>query len=245
MLDDNNFKLSKISLKERYQEHDTVEKDCSCDSEYLLSAMNRVGEVIRQSFHWVPIDELVYLFIDGAGGRGTKDAIIEYTNNLQENLNNQLVFQVPRTPYSNVLDLGVWCGLQTTVEKTHFMRRCEINILVRSVYETCEKGKLNELITKVFNRLKNFLVVIVEGNGGKEMAESKQGKTFRNLDLSIEQLKNIHHEIEDDIDDNIEQFLDEDSMDNYQDNDNNDEYINGRRIIIDEEVYDEIGIGGW
>ena len=77
------------------------------------------------------------------------------------------------------------------------------------------------------------------------MAESKQGKTFRNLDLSIEQLKNIHHEIEDDIDDNIEQFLDEDSMDNYQDNDNNDEYINGRRIIIDEEVYDEIGIGGW
>ena len=125
------------------------------------------------------------------------------------------------------------------------MRRCEINILVRSVYETCEKGKLNELITKVFNRLKNVLVVIVEGNGWKELVESKQGKKFRNLDLSIEQLNNIHHEIEDDIDDNIEQFLDEDSMDNYQDNDNNDEYINGRRIIIDEEVYDEIGIGGW
>ena len=25
----------------------------------------------------------------------------------------------------------------------------------------------------------------------------------------------------------------------------NNEHINGRRIIIDEEVYDEIGIGGW
>ena len=82
MLDDNHFKLSEISLKVRNQEHDTVEKDCFRDSEYMLSAMNRVGESIRQIFHWVPIDELVYLFIDGAGGRGTKEAIIEYKNNL-------------------------------------------------------------------------------------------------------------------------------------------------------------------
>ena len=34
-------------------------------------------------------------------------------------------------------------------------------------------------------------------------------------------------------------------MDNCQDNDNNDEHINGRIILIDEEVYDDIGIGGW
>ena len=45
------------------------------------------------------------------------------------------------------------------------MRRCEVNVLVRSVYETWEKGKLNELITKLFNRLKNVLVLIVEGIG--------------------------------------------------------------------------------
>ena len=90
MLDDNHFKLSEISLKVRNQEHDTVEKDCSCDSEYMLSAMNRVGEAICQSFHWVPIDELVYLFIDGAGGHGTKEAIFEYKDNLQENFNIQL-----------------------------------------------------------------------------------------------------------------------------------------------------------
>ena len=54
---------------------------------------------------------------------------------------------------------------------------------------------------------------------------------------------------EDVIDDSTEQFLDEDGMENYQDNDNNNEHINGRRngrrILIDKEVYDEIGIGGW
>ena len=82
MLYDNYFKLSEISLKVCYQEHDIVEKYCSCDSEYMISAMNRVGEGIRQNFHWVPIDELVYLFIDEAGGYETIEAIIEYKNNL-------------------------------------------------------------------------------------------------------------------------------------------------------------------
>ena len=60
------------------------------------------------------------------------------------------------------------------------MQRCEVNVFVRSVYETWEKGKLNELITKVFNRRKSFLVLIVEGNGGNELVESKRGKKFVN-----------------------------------------------------------------
>ena len=131
------------------------------------------------------------------------------------------------------------------------MHRCEINVLVLYIYETLEMGKLNELIAKVYNRLKNFLVLIVKDNGENELVESKRGKTFCNLDMSIEQLNNIHNdnEGEDVIDDSIERFLDEDGMENYQDNDNNNERINGRRngrrILIDEEVYDKIGIGGW
>ena len=137
--------------------------------------MNRVEESIRKSFHWVPIDELVYLFLDGTGGHGTKEAIIEYKNNLQKHFNIQLVFQVLRTPYSIFLDLGVWCGLQVAVEKIHFMRRCEVNVLVLSIYEILEKGKINELTAKVYNRLKNVLVLIVEDNGENELVESKRG----------------------------------------------------------------------
>ena len=68
------------------------------------------------------------------------------------------------------------------------IRRCEINILVRYVYERCEKGKLNELITKVSNCLKSVLVLIVESNGGNELDDS---------DLSIEQLNNINNNNED------------------------------------------------
>ena len=55
--------------------------------------------------------------------------------------------------------------------------------------------------------------------------------------MSIEQLKNIHKDNKDDIDDSIDQFLDEDGMKNYQDNDNNNRHINRRRIQIEEEVY--------
>ena len=86
------------------------------------------------------------------------------------------------------------------------MRRYEVNVHVRSVYETREKGKLNELITKVFNRLKKVLVLIVKGNGGNGLVESKRGKKISNVDLSIEQLNNIHNvnEDEDVIDDSID-----------------------------------------
>ena len=64
MLDDKRFKVSETSLKVRYQEHATVEQSYYCDSEYMLSTVNKVGEAIRQNLRWVPIDELIYLFID-------------------------------------------------------------------------------------------------------------------------------------------------------------------------------------
>ena len=78
MLDDKRFKVSETSLKARYQEHATVEQGYSCDSEYMLSTVNRVGEAIRQNLRWVPIDELIYLFIDRTGSPWTKETIIEY-----------------------------------------------------------------------------------------------------------------------------------------------------------------------
>ena len=80
--------------------------------------------------------------------------------------NIKLVFQVPRTPHSNVLDLGICCGLQADVEKTYYMRRYTVDTLFRSVYETWEKEGLNEIITKAFNRSKIVLVLIIDDDGG-------------------------------------------------------------------------------
>ena len=84
----------------------------------------------------------MYLFIDDTSGHGTNEVINEY----DKNFNIKPVFQVSRTPYPNVLDIGIWCGLHATVKKTHYMRCCAVEALVRPVYETWEKGELNEVI---------------------------------------------------------------------------------------------------
>ena len=65
------------------------------------------------------------------------------------------------------------------------MRRFDANFFVRYIYETWNTVLLIKSITKVFNGLRNGLVVIVEGNNGNEV-ETKRGKN-RNLDLSVEQ----------------------------------------------------------
>ena len=64
------------------------------------------------------------------------------------------------------------------------MRCCAVEALVRSVYETWEKGELNEVITKLFNRLKIVLVLIIEGDNGNESVETKRRKGFCSLDLT-------------------------------------------------------------
>ena len=126
-------------LKVRYKEGDIVERDCSCEFNYMLSVMMRDGKAIREKFHWVPMHERVYLFKDGVGGHETNEAINAYDKNLMIDINIKFVFQVPRTPYQNVLDIGIWCGLQAAVEKTHYIRRCDVDSLVRLVYESWEK----------------------------------------------------------------------------------------------------------
>ena len=67
-------------MKVRSKQGDIVEKCFSCDSDYMLSTMIRVGQAIRENFHLVPMHEKVYLFIESAGGHGTNEAINEYDN---------------------------------------------------------------------------------------------------------------------------------------------------------------------
>ena len=76
MISDNHSHISNIMLKVRYQEGDIIKRDCSCDSSYMLSTIIQVGKAIREKFHWVPMHERVYLFINGTGGHGTDELIL-------------------------------------------------------------------------------------------------------------------------------------------------------------------------
>ena len=94
------------------------------------------NKAIRESYSWVPMTQKCYLVMDNTGGHGTDSTIEKYTTEMLEKYNIQIIQQVPRSPYTNLLDLGVWCALQARVERTHYMRRCEVGALVKSVLET-------------------------------------------------------------------------------------------------------------
>ena len=57
--------------------------------------------------------------MNNAGGHGTKATIDAYVSLLEEKHNVVCVFQHPRSPATNMLDLGVWMAFQSLVEKLH------------------------------------------------------------------------------------------------------------------------------
>jgi len=172
-----------IFIKVRVEKGEIIEVDCSCDSEYMLAAMDRVGKAIRLAFHWIPKEVLCYLNMDNAGGHGTKLIVAEYTKLLKEKYNIVIIHQVPRSPYTNLLDLGVWCSLQSHVEKEHYMKRTDIHALVGSVGRAWRNASITEAIGRVWGRLRNVLVLIQKDEGGNNLVETMRGKKFRNLDL--------------------------------------------------------------
>ena len=120
--------------------------------------------------------------MDNAGGHGTDNAIIECTNVLKEKHNIEIIHQVPRSPYTNLLDLGVWCSLQAQVEKEHHMKRTDVECLVNSVHRVWEhRGNtsgLDDVITKVWARLRNVLVLVIEGGGGNDLVKKNVAKNL-------------------------------------------------------------------
>ena len=146
--------------------------------------MDRVGEAIRKAYYWVPTTEKFYLVMDNAGGHGTTEAKDNYVGMLLDKYNILVIFQIPRSPYTNVLDLGVWMALQAAVEREHYLKRCNATALVNSVMKTWVDGHLDHAITKVFLRLKPVLCNILEANGANDLVESKRG--LKNKKIKIE-----------------------------------------------------------
>ena len=91
----------------RHQKGDIVEIDINCDSNYMLESMKRVGKAIQEKMNWIPTTKPIYLFIDIAGGHGPANDIELYTTAVLQDYNVTIVKQLPRSPYTNTLDLGV------------------------------------------------------------------------------------------------------------------------------------------
>jgi hypothetical protein len=152
----------------------------------MLEAMRRVGTSMREAFHWVPEDKLVYLCMDNAGGHATNEAIQEYTEELLTRFNIVLIHQVARSCETNTLNLGIWMTLQAAVERVHYLRCDDNDALFRSVQETWDTIDQTQAFSSVWGQLRNVLILIKEDGGGNSLVETKRGKTFRRLDYFLE-----------------------------------------------------------
>ncbi len=114
--------LDDLDLGVRYQRNDKVDIDISCDSNYMVRVMPNIGKRIRECFHWIEKGkkndegewiggQTIYLAIDGAGGHGKKNIVEQYKNDLMDKYNIILVHQIPNSPETNVLNLGIWMSL--------------------------------------------------------------------------------------------------------------------------------------
>ena len=128
--------------------------------------------------HWVELDEPIYLFLDNVGGHGTNETVDKYVAMLKYNYGVIYIHQRPRSPATNMLDLGVWMALQSVVEKLHFHQRNEIGALCRTVTRAWEELDAIKL-TNVYERWKMVLDLILKDDGGDRFIESNRGKLFR------------------------------------------------------------------
>ena len=151
----------------------------------MLENIRKVGKAIREKFHWVPHPQKCYLVMDNAGGHGKEEAITKYTDILETEFDIEIIHQIPRSPETNVLDLGIWCSLQWAMDKLMRGKRGDMEALVQGVACVWEDGAAGELSTafsNVFKRLGRVLHLITEDNGGNELVEKKRGKRWAALD---------------------------------------------------------------
>ena len=119
-----------------------------------------------------------FLYLDKAGGHGSKEVIDKYVDDLREIWNVICVHQRPHSPATNMLDLGVWMALQNVVEKLHYKKRMEMTALCNTVEEAW--GKLETVkLQNVFTRWKMVIDLIIEDNGGDRVVEARRGKLYR------------------------------------------------------------------
>lgn len=168
--------LGDLRLGVRYRDGDKVTNDVSCDSKWMLETMGEVAQAIRAAYHWIPADQIIYLVMDNAGGHGTDKAVEAYTKQLLDEHKIEIIQQVPRSPETNVLDLGIWMSLQSAVEKEHRNMRHDANALNETVMRVWDAVASEDAFKNVFGKLPVIYANIKNNRGGNNLVESNRGK---------------------------------------------------------------------
>ena len=152
-----------------------IQEDISCDSEFMLGAIDEIGTAIRSKFFWVDKKTSITLFMDNAGGHGTDEAKEQYVSKLAEKYNVLVHWQVPNSPETNMLDLGIWMSLQSLIEKIHKQSLLKSEYLDKSVQKAWHAFGGFTTFMEVAERWRKVLDLIIEDNGGNDKVESCRG----------------------------------------------------------------------
>ena len=159
---------------------ETIIRERTCDSSYMLSHIEKIGEAIRTSYHWVKEEVPIYLIMDNAGGHGTNEAKEAYIQILKERFNIEVIWQIPNSPELNMLNLGVWMAVQSRVEEIHMSKVMRCDVLAKSV-ETAFNAMSPVGLENVHARWTKVLDIIVKCNGSNNTVETYRGKEVVNL----------------------------------------------------------------
>ena len=167
--------LEDLQLFVEYKKGDDLVEDISCDSEYMLDVLPRMAKAMRKKFDYLPPNTVLYLQMDNAGGHGTNKAKETYTDLLKDKYNIEIIWQPPRSPETNLLDLGVWMSLQSRTEKLAY----ELKNTREAIWEAAYNAFLlmkPEKLTNVVNRLKLVYHLVDDDDGDNTNVESQRGK---------------------------------------------------------------------
>ena len=148
-----------------------------------MEIIPRIGQQLRLQFHWVPAHKPIYLVMDNAGGHGTNDAKASYADILLAS-NVYIIWQPPRSPELNMLDLGIWMSIQSAVTKQHFLCRNHVDALAKSVVSAWSWRLHSQAFLNVWQRLKVVLTCIIDDRGGNRLVEERRGKLLQNIDIT-------------------------------------------------------------
>jgi hypothetical protein len=144
----------------------------------MLQVMPEIGAALQQQMPWVPFDKPIYLIMDNAGGHGMEAAIERYTSDLLVQYNVEIVHQAPRSPETNVLDLGLWRSIQSWSEQQHHNKTTLADTLAVSVNEAWEHLPV-QTIYNVFSKVLEVLRIIVDDEGRNDRVEERRGRHHR------------------------------------------------------------------
>ena len=84
--------------------------------------------------------------MDNACEHSPDQAITQHTTDLLTNYNIGVTHQVPWSPYTNDINMGVWGTLQATVEHKYVMKHCNIEALVNLMHDIYSNNTLDNTL---------------------------------------------------------------------------------------------------